>query len=64
MVTGNADSAHRVINEMTEVLLTSGFTVSGQACTCWNKELGAGESYVETESKHDWSRRTVFLLLW
>lgn len=59
VVTGNEDGAHHVINEMTGALIDIGFTVPGQAWTYWNKGPGPGESYLETEYKHDWSQSTA-----
>lgn len=58
VVTGNEDGAHHVINEMSGALLDIGFTVPGQAWTYWNKGPGPGESYLETDYRHDWSQKT------
>lgn len=58
VVTGNEDGAHHVINEMAGALLDIGFTVPGQAWTYWNKGPGPGESYLDTDYRHDWSQRT------
>ncbi len=57
VVTGNEDGAHHVINEMTGALLDVGFTVPGQAWTYWNKGPGPGESYLDTNYRHDWSHK-------
>lgn len=59
VVTGNEDGTHHVINEMAGALIDTGFTVPGQAWTYWNKGPGPGESYLETEYKHDWSQSTA-----
>ncbi len=59
VVTGNEDGAHHVINEMTGPLVDIGFTIPGQAWTYWNKGPGPGESYLETEYKHDWSQKAA-----
>lgn len=58
VVTGNEDGAHHVINEMSGALLDIGFTIPGQAWTYWNKGSGPGESYLQTDYRHDWSRKT------
>lgn len=58
VVTGNEDGAHHVINEMAGALIDIGFTVPGQAWTYWNKGPGPGESYLETNYRHDWSKKT------
>ncbi|NJN58231.1 MAG: flavodoxin family protein [Leptolyngbyaceae cyanobacterium SL_5_9] len=58
VVTGNEDGAHHVINEMAGALIDIGFTVPGQAWTYWNKGPGPGESYLQTDYKHDWSKKT------
>jgi multimeric flavodoxin WrbA len=59
VITGNEDGAHHVINEMAGALVDIGFTIPGQAWTYWNKGLGPGESYLQTDYKHDWSKRTL-----
>lgn len=58
VVTGNEDGAHHVINEMSGALLDIGFTIPRQAWTYWNKGPGPGESYLQTDYRHDWSRKT------
>jgi multimeric flavodoxin WrbA len=58
VVTGNEDGAHHVINEMSGALLDVGFTIPGQAWTYWNKGPGPGESYLQTDYRHDWSQKT------
>ncbi|MGH7458657.1 MAG: flavodoxin family protein [Longimicrobiaceae bacterium] len=58
VVTGNEDGAHHVITEMAGALIDIGYTVPGQAWTYWNKGPGPGESYTETDYKHEWSQRT------
>lgn len=58
VVTGNEDGAHHVINEMSGALLDIGFTIPGQAWTYWNKGPGPGESYLQTDYKHEWSQKT------
>lgn len=58
VVTGNEDGAHHVINEMAGALIDIGFTVPGQAWTYWNKGPGPGQSYLQTDYKHDWSKKT------
>lgn len=58
VVTGNEDGAHHVINEMSGALLDIGFTIPGQAWTYWNKGPGPGESYLQTDYRHDWSQKT------
>jgi multimeric flavodoxin WrbA len=62
VVTGNEDGAHHVINEISGALLDIGFTVPGQAWTYWNKGPGPGETYLETDYKHDWSKSTGELM--
>jgi len=62
VVTGNEDGAHHVINEISGALLDIGFTVPGQAWTYWNKGPGPGETYLETDYKHDWSESTGRLM--
>lgn len=62
VVTGNEDGAHHVINEISGALLDIGFTVPGQAWTYWNKGPGPGETYLETDYKHDWSQSTGELM--
>ena len=62
VVTGNEDGAHHVINEVSGALLDIGFTVPGQAWTYWNKGPGPGETYLETDYKHDWSKSTGELM--
>lgn len=56
--TGNEDGAHHVIGEMAIALIDVGFTVPGQAWTYWNKGPGPGESYLQTDYRHDWSIQT------
>mgnify|MGYP002777070683 CR=1 FL=1 len=58
VVTGNEDGAHHVINEMAGALIDIGFTVPGQAWTYWNKGPGPGQSYLQTDYRHDWSEKT------
>lgn len=58
VVTGNEDGAHHVIAELAGALIDIGYTVPGQAWTYWNKGPGPGESYLETDYKHDWSKKT------
>ncbi len=58
VVTGNEDGAHHVIAELAGALVDIGYTVPGQAWTYWNKGPGPGESYLETDYKHDWSKKT------
>ena len=64
VVTGNEDGAHHVISEVSGALLDIGFTIPGQAWTYWNKGPGPGpgETYLETDYKHDWSRSTGELM--
>ncbi len=62
VVTGNEDGAHHVINEVSGALLDIGFTIPGQAWTYWNKGPGPGETYLETDYKHDWSQSTGKLM--
>jgi multimeric flavodoxin WrbA len=62
VVTGNEDGAHHVINEISGALLDIGFTVPGQAWTYWNKGPGPGETYLETDYKHNWSKSTGELM--
>lgn len=62
VVTGNEDGAHHVISEISGALLDIGFTVPGQAWTYWNKGPGPGETYLETDYKHDWSKSTGELM--
>lgn len=56
--TGNEDGAHHVIGEMAIALIDIGYTVPGQAWTYWNKGPGPGESYLQTDFRHDWSIQT------
>jgi len=58
IVTGNEDGAHHVIADVAQGLLDIGYTVPGQAWTYWNRGPGPGDSYLETEVKHDWSITT------
>jgi multimeric flavodoxin WrbA len=58
VVTGNEDGAHHVISEVSPRLVDIGFTIPGQAWTYWNRGPGPGKSYLEDDSKHDWSRTT------
>jgi multimeric flavodoxin WrbA len=58
VVTGNEDGAHHVITELSGALIDIGYTIPGQAWTYWNKGPGPGETYLETEEGHDWSRTT------
>lgn len=56
--TGNEDGAHHVISEICGGLIDIGFTIPGQAWTYWNKGPGPGQSYSETDYRHDWSTTT------
>lgn len=56
--TGNEDGAHHVISEICGGLIDIGFTIPGQAWTYWNKGPGPGQSYTETDYRHDWSTTT------
>jgi multimeric flavodoxin WrbA len=58
VVTGNEDGAHHVISEVSGALVDIGFTIPGQAWTYWNRGPGPGKSYLEDDSRHDWSRTT------
>jgi multimeric flavodoxin WrbA len=58
VVTGNEDGAHHVISEVSGALVDIGFTIPGQAWTYWNRGPGPGESYLEDEAGHEWSRTT------
>src|SRR6201747_878429 len=58
VVTGNEDGAHHVISEVSGALLDIGFTVPGQAWTYWNRGPGPGDSYLEDDSGHEWSKTT------
>lgn len=58
VVTGNEDGAHHVISEVSGALVDIGFTIPGQAWTYWNRGPGPGQSYLEDDSRHDWSRTT------
>lgn len=58
VVTGNEDGAHHVIGEMAIALIDIGYTIPGQAWTYWNKGPGPGESYLQTDFRHDWSIKT------
>jgi multimeric flavodoxin WrbA len=58
VVTGNEDGAHHVISEVAGGLIDVGFTVPGQAWTYWNRGPGPGKSYLEDDTRHDWSRTT------
>lgn len=58
VVTGNEDGAHHVISEISGALVDIGFTIPGQAWTYWNRGPGPGQSYLEDDSRHDWSRTT------
>jgi multimeric flavodoxin WrbA len=58
VVTGNEDGAHHVIAEVAQALIDIGYTVPGQAWTYWNMGPGPGPSYLETDHKHDWSKKT------
>lgn len=56
--TGNEDGAHHVISEISGALIDIGYTIPGQAWTYWNKGPGPGQSYTETDYRHDWSITT------
>lgn len=56
--TGNEDGAHHVISEISGALIDIGYTIPGQAWTYWNKGPGPGDSYTETDYRHDWSIAT------
>ena len=56
--TGNEDGAHHVISEISGALIDIGYTIPGQAWTYWNKGPGPGESYTETDYRHEWSITT------
>lgn len=58
VVTGNEDGAHHVISEITGGLIDIGYTIPPQAWTYWNKGPGPGESYLQTDYRHDWSAKT------
>lgn len=58
VVTGNEDGAHHIIADVAQGLIDIGYTVPGQAWTYWNRGPGPGDSYLETEVKHDWSITT------
>ncbi len=58
VVTGNEDGAHHVISEISGGLIDIGFTIPANAWTYWNKGPGPGETYLETDYKHDWSKTT------
>lgn len=58
VVTGNEDGAHHVISEISGALIDIGYTIPGQSWTYWNKGPGPGESYLDTDYKHDWSEQT------
>jgi multimeric flavodoxin WrbA len=58
VVTGNEDGAHHVISEVSGALIDVGFTVPGQAWTYWNRGPGPSKSYLEDDTRHDWSRTT------
>lgn len=58
VVTGNEDGAHHVVSEITGGLIDIGYTIPGQAWTYWNKGPGPGESYLDTDYRHDWSITT------
>lgn len=56
--TGNEDGAHHVISEISGALIDIGYTIPGQAWTYWNKGPGPGQSYTETDYRHEWSITT------
>lgn len=58
VVTGNEDGAHHVISEVAGGLVDIGYTVPGQSWTYWNRGPGPGDSYLESEEGHEWSRTT------
>lgn len=58
VVTGNEDGAHHVISEIAGALVDIGYTVPGQSWTYWNQGPGPGESYLDTDHRHDWSAQT------
>jgi hypothetical protein len=58
VVTGNEDGAHHVISELSGALIDIGYTVPGWSWTYWNKGPGPGDSYLQTDCRHDWSART------
>lgn len=58
VVTGNEDGAHHVISELNGALIDIGYTVPAWSWTYWNKGPGPGDSYLDTNYRHDWSERT------
>lgn len=56
--TGNEDGAHHVISEICGGLVDIGYTIAPQAWTYWNKGPGPGDSYLQTDYRHDWSAKT------
>src|SRR3546814_19482732 len=56
--TGNEDGAHHVISEICGALIDIGYTIPPQAWTYWNKGPGPGDSYMQTDYRHDWSAKT------
>lgn len=58
VVTGNEDGAHHAISEVSGALGDIGYTIPGQAWTYWNRGLGPGEDYSETEAGHEWAHET------
>ena len=57
VVTGNEDGAHHVISEISGALVDIGCTIPGQSWAYCNKGPGPGESYLDTDYRHDWSEQ-------
>lgn len=53
VVTGNEDGAHHVISEISGAPGDIGYTVPGQAWTCWHLGPGAGPDHLGDERGHD-----------
>jgi multimeric flavodoxin WrbA len=58
VVTGNEDGAHHVISDISHALNEFGYTIPGQAWTYWNQGPGPGDTYMDSDSGHDWSDST------
>jgi multimeric flavodoxin WrbA len=58
VATGNEDGAHHVISDLSHALNEFGYTLPGQGWTYWNQGPGPGDTYLDTETGHDWSHST------
>jgi multimeric flavodoxin WrbA len=57
VVTGNEDGAHHIVGVVAQSLIDVGFTVPGWSWTYWHLGPGAGPSYLDTPTGHDYADR-------